>query len=158
MRRVTGVTSTGLEVALGAHPGHPHLEQRLWVRPVADGPAAGPGLGQPVQWGWSRRRGDSWRRLALCQWLLAGVTLATVPCSGRRRQWLERCCDGSSAAPVFLGELGLTAAALFLPAVLMGMSLPLLAGGVTGDAETDSAAGWAASMPSTRSAASPGPS
>jgi spermidine synthase len=90
-------------------------------------------LGSLIQWRWSRRQGDSWRRLALCQWLLAAISLAVLPFFRSTPEWLVRWCDGGSAGQVFLGELLLTAAALFVPAVLMGMSLPLLVAGVTRD-------------------------
>jgi spermidine synthase len=90
-------------------------------------------LGGLVQQVWSRQPGDSWRRLALCQGLLAGITLAAIPYFLSAPAWLDRWCDGSSAGMVFLGELALTAAALLVPAVLMGMSLPLLMAGVTHD-------------------------
>src|SRR5262249_31147562 len=47
--------------------------------------------------------------------------------------WLERLCDGTSTCAVFLGELALTATVLLVPAVLMGMSFPLLATPLLGE-------------------------
>jgi spermidine synthase len=93
----------------------------------------GLGAGSLLQCLWSRWRGDAWRRLAICQWILAGLTLGAVPFFRTTPHWLEMCCDGDSVAAVFLGELALTAAALLVPAILMGMSLPLLVAGMTND-------------------------
>jgi spermidine synthase len=94
----------------------------------------GLGAGSLLQHFLSWFRTDPWRRLALSQWLLAGLTLATVPFFRTTPVWLEQWCDGSSVRAVLLGELVLTSAALFLPALLMGLSLPLLIAGTTGDA------------------------
>jgi spermidine synthase len=89
----------------------------------------GLGLGSLIQ-GWRRLgHADPWRWLALCQWLLAGVTMIALPFFHVAPDWLDRWCDGNSAGAIFLGELLLTAGALFVPAVLMGMSLPLLVAG-----------------------------
>ncbi|HEV3256452.1 MAG TPA: fused MFS/spermidine synthase, partial [Gemmataceae bacterium] len=94
----------------------------------------GLGLGSLAQWAWSRRAGDSWRRLAQCQWLLAASTVAALPLLRTTPVWLEQWCGSGSVTKVFAGELALTAALLLLPAVLMGMSLPLLVAGLTQDA------------------------
>jgi spermidine synthase len=83
-------------------------------------------LGSLLQAWLSRRSGSRWRRLAICQWLLAAVTLASAPRFRTTPEWLARWCESPSGAPIFLSELALTAAALFLPSILMGMSLPLL--------------------------------
>jgi hypothetical protein len=56
----------------------------------------GLGLGAMLQSCWSKRPGDSWRRLAVCQWLLAGVSLLSLPFFRTTPGWLARCCDGSS--------------------------------------------------------------
>jgi spermidine synthase len=93
----------------------------------------GLGAGSLFQGLWSRRRGDPWGRLALCQGLLAGTTLAPLAVCPNAPEWFQRCCDGTSVTAVFAGELALTAALLLAPAVLMGMSFPLLAAGVAGD-------------------------
>jgi spermidine synthase len=105
----------------------------------------GLGLGGLVQWGWSRRRGDGWARLALCQWLLAGLTLCSLPFFHTAPAWLDRWSDGGSATSVFAAELVLTATALLLPAMLMGMSLPLLVTApLAGDSsgQSDRFGGW----------------
>jgi spermidine synthase len=88
-------------------------------------------LGSLLQAWWSRYPGDSRRRLAACQWLLAAVTLASLPFFRTAPAWLDRWCDGTSVLLVFVGELALTAAALLVPALLMGMSFPLLAAPLT---------------------------
>ena len=93
----------------------------------------GLGLGSLIQGWWRRGHADPWRCLALCQWLLAGVTMTVLPFFHVAPAWLDRWCDGSSAGAVFLGELLLTGGALFVPAILMGMSLPLLVAGTVRD-------------------------
>jgi spermidine synthase len=93
----------------------------------------GLGLGSMLQAIWSRSRGDCWGRLALCQGLLAAVTLVSLPFFRTTPGWLDRWCDGSTVAGVFIGELVLTAGALLAPAVLMGLSLPLLVAGASPD-------------------------
>src|SRR5262249_8602523 len=90
-------------------------------------------LGSLLQALWSRRYGDSWRRLAFCQWLLAGVTLATLPFFRTAPAWLDEICDGSSMQAVFWAETALTASALLVPAILMGLSLPLLVAAAAGE-------------------------
>jgi spermidine synthase len=74
----------------------------------------------------ARRASDWWRRLALAQWLLAGITLGTAPFFHVTPDWLAQCSLHSSAAVLFLSELLLTGLALLLPAMLIGLSLPLL--------------------------------
>jgi spermidine synthase len=90
-------------------------------------------LGSLLQAAWSRRPGDSWRRLALCQGLLAAWTLAAVPYFRTTPAWLARCSAGSPAPVVFLAELALTAGALLVPAVLLGLGFPLLVAGVASE-------------------------
>jgi spermidine synthase len=130
---LTGAITMGLEVAwtriLGILTSNSAYGFALLLTVLLVGLA----LGSLVQWQWSRRRGDSWRRLALCQWLLAAINLAIVPFFRCTPEWLVRWCDGGSAGQIFCGELLLTVGALFVPAILMGMSLPLLVGGVTSD-------------------------
>jgi spermidine synthase len=130
---LTGAITMGLEVAwtriLGILTSNSAYGFALLLTVLLVGLA----LGSLVQWQWSRRRGDSWRRLALCQWLLAAINLAILPCYRCTPEWLVHWCDGGSAGQIFCGELFLTAGALFVPALLMGMSLPLLVGGVTSD-------------------------
>src|SRR5262249_13933841 len=94
----------------------------------------GLGVGSLLQAWWSRKQGDGWQRLAVCQWLLVSVTLGSLAVLRKGPTWLDRWCDGTSTPAVFLGELALTASVLFLPAVLMGMSFPLLAATRTGQA------------------------
>jgi spermidine synthase len=126
----TGAVTTGLEVAwtriLGIYTSNSAYAFALVLSVLLLGLALG-GLLQSL---WARWSGDPWRRLALCQWLLAAVILGTLPCLHTAPAWLERYCDGTSAMPVFLAELGLTASVLFLPAVLMGLSFPLLVNGL----------------------------
>jgi spermidine synthase len=128
---VTGAVSMGLEVGwtriLGILTSNSAYGFALLLTVLL----LGLGLGSLVQAWWSRYRGDGWRRLAFCQWLLAAITLTTLPFFRAAPEWLDRWCDGSSVAAVFLGESILTAGALLLPAILMGMSLPLLVTGET---------------------------
>ena len=93
----------------------------------------GLGLGGFLQALWMRRPGDPWRRLAVCQALLAGLILTTLPFYKTSPEWLQRCYAGDSVAAVFFGEAALTAGAVFLPAVCMGLSLPLLVAAVVGE-------------------------
>jgi spermidine synthase len=129
----TGATTLGLEVVwsriLGIFTSNSAYAFALVLSVLLFGMA----LGSLVQWLWSRRPGDSWRRLAVCQWLLAAGTLAVLPCLRSAPAWLDRLCDGQSVWMMFLGELALTAAVLLAPAVLIGMSFPLLAAGVASD-------------------------
>jgi spermidine synthase len=83
-------------------------------------------LGGLLQAWWSRRSQDPWRRLAVCQWLLAAVTLGLAPYFRTTPEWLARWCASRSIEVIFLGELALTSAAVLVPSILMGMSLPLL--------------------------------
>jgi spermidine synthase len=92
----------------------------------------GMGAGSLLQAVWARRRGDAWLRLALCQALLAAVTLALLFGSRDTPDWLAR-WSGGLAWSMFAGELALTAGLLFVPAVLIGMSFPLLTAGVAAD-------------------------
>jgi spermidine synthase len=130
---VTGAITTGLEVAwtriLGIFTSNSAYAFALVLSVLLLGLALG-GLLQTL---WSRRPGDSWRRLALCQWLLAGVTLTALPCLHTAPAWLDRCCDGTSVLCVLLAELTLAASVLFVPALLMGLSLPLLVSAISDD-------------------------
>jgi spermidine synthase len=129
----TGAVTTGLEVVwtriLGVFTSNSAYAFALMLSVLL----LGLGVGSFLQAWWARKPGDGWRRLALCQALLAGLTLVTLPCFRAAPAWLERCCADGSTGLLLLGELALTASALFLPAVLMGMSFPLLAAGLTGD-------------------------
>jgi spermidine synthase len=122
----TGAAAMGFEVAwtriLGIYTSNSAYAFALVLGTMLLGLA----LGSLLQSWWSRYRGDAWRRFALCQGLLATVTLGSMSIYHRAPTWLDRWCDGSSVGTVFLGELILTAGALFLPAVFMGMSFPLL--------------------------------
>jgi spermidine synthase len=64
--------------------------------------------------------------------VLAGVAVLTPSLCPTATRWLEEFSTGR-AASVFLGELALTAGVLFVPALLMGLSFPLLAAGVRSD-------------------------
>jgi spermidine synthase len=131
----TGATSLGFEVAwtriLGIFTSNSAYTFALVLTVMLLGLA----LGSLVQAWWSRWPGSSYSRLALVQWLLAGVTLATLPFFRAAPAWLDRWCDGTSTMVVFWGELLLTAGALLLPAVLMGMSFPLLAAPMAGNSQ-----------------------
>src|SRR5262249_3428304 len=61
------------------------------------------------------------------------VTLGSLAFLHTTPEWLARWSDGTSAGKVFLGEFAITAAALLVPAIFMGMSLPLLVAGITSD-------------------------
>src|SRR5262249_37047116 len=123
---LTGATSMGFEVAWARVLGILTSNSAYGFALLLTILLLGLVLGSLVQWLWSRRPGDGWRRLLLCQWLLAAITLGSLPFFHHAPEWLERLCDGRSVPAIFLGELGLTALALLLPAVLMGLSLPLL--------------------------------
>jgi spermidine synthase len=123
---LTGAAALGLEVAWTRILGIFSSNSAYAFGLVLTVMLLGLGLGSFLQALWSRRPGDSWRRLALCQWLLGVVTIASVPFFRVSPAWLERSSDGASAVALFVAELILTAGALFLPAVLMGMSFPLL--------------------------------
>jgi spermidine synthase len=131
---ITGATTLGFEVVwtriLGIFTSNGAYAFALVLSVMLLGLTAG----SLLQWLWSYRPGDNWRRLAICQTLLVGVTLAILPFMRTAPAWLDKLCDGSSIAAVFLGELALTAGALLLPALLMGLSFPLLLAGVAGDA------------------------
>jgi len=86
----------------------------------------GIGLGSLAQRWWSRRPGDSWARLTMVQWLLAGTGVALLWFFRSPPAWLDRYSDGSSAVALFAAELALTVSALLLPAFLLGLSFPLL--------------------------------
>jgi spermidine synthase len=130
---LTGAVCTGLEVAwsriLGILTSNSAYGFALLLTVLLLGLA----LGGLLQSWWSRFPGDSWRRLALCQVLLAFVTLGSLKFFRTTPEWLAQWCDGTSAGKIFLGEFALTAAALLVPAIFMGMSLPLLLAGMTGD-------------------------
>jgi spermidine synthase len=85
-------------------------------------------VGSLVNVWWARRPGNPWLRLAWCQLLLATITLCVGPYFHATPEWLARWSEGATPTRLFLGELLLTAAALLGPAILSGVSLPLLAG------------------------------
>jgi spermidine synthase len=130
---LTGATSMGFEVAWSRVLGILTSNSAYGFALLLTVLLLGLVLGSLLLWAWSRKPGDGWRRLAACQWLLALLTLANLPFFRSAPSWLDRLCDGSSTTAVFLGELALTALALLLPAVLMGLSLPLLVAGVRAD-------------------------
>ena len=132
---LTGAASMGFEVAWTRILGILTSNSAYGFALILTVLLLGLGLGGFLQTCWMRRPGDSWRRLALCQWLLAGLTLAGLSYFKTTPQWLEYCYDGNSVASVFLGEAALTAAAVFLPAVCMGLSLPLLVAAVASERE-----------------------
>jgi spermidine synthase len=127
---VTGATTLGCEVVwtriLGVLTSNSAYAFSLALSVMLLGLA----LGGLLQGWWSRRPGDGRARLALCQGLLAAVSSAALPFFRSAPGWLERCSAGTSTAALFLGELALTAGLLLVPAVLMGVSFPLLAAGV----------------------------
>jgi spermidine synthase len=129
----TGASGLGFEVAwtriLGIFTSNSAYAFTLVLSVMLLGLAGG----SLLQAWWSRKPGDAWGRLALCQGLMVAVSLGTVPFFRTGPAWLERLCDGTSTWAVFLGELALTASVLLLPAVLMGMSFPLLATPLVGE-------------------------
>jgi spermidine synthase len=129
----TGAVTTGMEVVwtriLGVFTSNSAYAFALMLSVLL----FGLGVGSFLQALWARRPGNDWRRLALCQALLAGLTLITLPCFRVAPAWLARCCADGSTTMLLLAELMLAASALFLPALLMGMSFPLLAAGLTGE-------------------------
>lgn len=122
----SGASCMGLEVAwtrvLGILTSNSAYGFALLLTVLLSGLA----LGSLVLWCGKNLHRDPWKTLTLCQWLLAGVTLMSLPYFRATPEWLVRWCDGTSAARVFVGELALTGAALFVPALLMGTGLPLL--------------------------------
>jgi spermidine synthase len=130
---LTGAAGMGLEVAWTRILGIFSSNSAYAFALVLTVMLLGLGVGSLYQAFWARFPGDSRRRLALCQWLLAALTLASLPLLRTPPAWLERWSDGSSAPALFVAELALTAGALFLPAVLMGMSFPLLVAPWSGD-------------------------
>jgi len=132
---LTGAASMGFEVAWTRILGILTSNSAYGFALILTVLLLGLGLGGFLQACWMRRAGDPWRRLALCQGLLAGLTLAGLSFFKTTPQWLEHCYDGSSVASVFLGEATLTAAAVFLPAVCMGLSLPLLVAAAASERE-----------------------
>jgi spermidine synthase len=122
----TGATSMALEVAWTRVLGILTSNSAYGFALVLTVLLLGLGLGGLLQAWWSKHHGQEWRRLAVCQWLLAGIILLSLPFLRSTPGWLQRCCDGSSVTALFLGELALTSSALLVPAVLMGCSLPLL--------------------------------
>jgi spermidine synthase len=129
---LTGALSTGLEVVWSRILGILTSNSAYGFALILVVVLFGLFLGSMVNVWWSRRPGSPWRRLTLCQLLLAVITLFAQPYFHTTPEWLVRWCVESSPTRVFLGELLLTAAALFIPALLMGTSLPLLAGMVVG--------------------------
>lgn len=131
---VTGAAGLGLEVVWARVLGILTSNSAYGFALIITVLLTGLSLGSAVQGWWARRAGNPWRRLAVCQWLLALITLGTVPWFRTAPAWLDHWCNGGSVGAVFLGELALTAGALLAPAVCMGLSLPLLMAAVAGDA------------------------
>jgi spermidine synthase len=131
----TGATALGLEVVwtriLGVFTSNSAYAFALMLTTVL----AGLGSGSLLQAWMSRRRGDPWLWLALCQWLLVAICISTVPGMHTAPAWLDRICNGNSTSAVFLGEAALTAALVLLPAVLLGLGFPLLVDAMLRDSE-----------------------
>jgi spermidine synthase len=123
---LTGMASMGLEVGWARILGILTSNSAFGFALLLILLLGGFGVGSLVHALWARFPGDSWRRLAFIQWALAAVVMGGLPFLHTSPRWLDRCCDGSSVTAVFLGEFGLTALAVFVPGILMGMSLPLL--------------------------------
>jgi spermidine synthase len=125
---LTGMLCTGLEVVWSRILGILTSNSAYGFALILIAVLTGLFLGSLVNVLWSRRPGNPWRRLAFCQILLAGITVVAQPYFHTTPEWLASWCDQASPTRIFLGELMLTAAALLVPSILMGMSLPLLAG------------------------------
>lgn len=127
---LTGLAGMGFEVLwariLGILTSNSAYGFALLLTVLLAGLAAG-GL---LQSWWARRPGDPWRRLALCQAGLTVVVLAGISCLQNTPAWLVHSSLRGDVAGMFAGELALTAAAVFVPAVFMGMTLPLLVAGI----------------------------
>ncbi len=95
----------------------------------------GIGVGSLLQGWWSRRPGDSWARLTFVQWSLGLLSLASLWWFRRPPAWLERSSDGNSTTALFLAELALTACVLLVPAILTGLSFPLLVAALVRDSD-----------------------
>src|SRR5262249_19207470 len=128
---LTGLAGLGLEVVwarvLGILTSNSAYGFALLLTVLLLGLAAGSFL----QAWWSRRPGNPWRRLALCQAGLAACALAGVWWLQTVPEWAMR-WSLEGAAGMFRAELLLTAGAVFVPSIFMGMSLPLLLAGVAG--------------------------
>jgi spermidine synthase len=124
---LTGAVSTGLEVAWARVLGILTSNSAYGFAQMLTVVLLGLVLGSLLSAWWSRRSGDAWIKLGLCQGLLAGVNLALMPNFRSTPQWVIGMSDRASPGALFLGELLLTAATLLAPSVLMGTSLPLLA-------------------------------
>ena len=131
----------GLRGGLDAHPRHPDLQQRLRLRPDPDGAAA-----RPRAWAASSRRagcggratpGGGWPCVRGCS--PASSSPACPSIKPLPNGW-NAAATAIRVAAVFLGEAALTAAAVFLPAVCMGLSLPLLVAAVASERERFGAA------------------
>src|SRR5262249_44887537 len=94
---MTGVTSMALEVTWSRVLGILTSNSAYSFALVLTVLLLGLGLGSLVQAWWSRHPGDNWRRMALCQWFLAGVILLSLPFLTSTPRWLERCCESNSA-------------------------------------------------------------
>src|SRR5205823_4458622 len=120
---LTGLTAMGLEVVwarvLGILTSNSAYGFALLLTVVLVGLA----VGSLLQAWWSRRPGDNWARLALCQLALAVAAVGGLSWFQTVPDWLSR-CSLSGAWAMFAGELALTAATVLLPALFMGMGLP----------------------------------
>jgi len=131
---LTGAVTTGLEVAWTRVLGVFTSSSAYAFAGMLIVVLLGLSLGALLQGALSLRRSNSRLRLAVCQILLALLTLTTLPYFHMAPEWLARLAVAGSPGKLFLGELALTAAALLAPSVLMGMSFPVLAAEVTGEA------------------------
>jgi spermidine synthase len=131
---LTGAVTTGLEVAWTRVLGIFTSNSAYAFAVVLTVVLLGLGVGGLLQAAWSRRPGDNRLRLALCQAALALLTLATLRYFHTPPAWLTTLYGAAPPGRIFLAELALTAAALLAPAILMGLSFPLLAEETTGTA------------------------
>src|SRR5262249_53569773 len=121
---LTGLAALGLEVVwarvLGILTSNSAYGFALLLTVVLLGVAGG----SLVQTWWSRRAGDNWARLALCQVALAVAAAGGLSWFQTVPDWLVRGARAGALA-MFAGEFALTAGAVLLPALCMGMGLPL---------------------------------
>src|SRR5205085_5095872 len=111
---LTGAMGMALEVAWTRVLGVLTSNSAYCVALVLTVMLLGLGLGALIQWGWLQWHGGGWHRFAVCQCLLAAVTLGTVPLFRTAPAWLERASDSGSVLTIFLAELTLTATALLV--------------------------------------------
>ncbi len=124
---LTGIVSTGLEVAWTRIIGILTSNSAYGFAQVLTVVLLGFVLGSFLSAWWSRRAGDPWTKVAVCQFFLAGTTLILLPHFHSTPRWVIEVSDTAPPGAIFLREFLLTAAALLAPSILMGTSLPLLA-------------------------------